>query len=88
MLEAHFIKYIIWLILFSTKRLDYKTISKEYDKLFTWLGNHFPNYKKNKVIRMWKPKSELVSVRMIVVFMTIANKAKFGKITIYLYGKI
>lgn len=88
MIEAHFIKYIIWLILFSTKRLDYKTISKEYDKLFTWLENHFPNYKKNKVIRLWKPKSELVSVRIIVVFMTIANKAKFGKITIYLYGKI
>ena len=88
MLEAHFIKYIIWLILFSTKNLDYKTISKEYDKLFQWLKNHFPNYKKNKVIRIWKPKSELLSVRMIVVFMTIINKVKIGKIAIYLYGKI
>ena len=88
MLEAHFIKYIIWLFLFSTKRLDYKTISKEYDKLFTWLENHFPTYKKNKIIRICKPRSELLSVRMIVVFMKIANKAKFGKFAIYLYSKI
>lgn len=88
MLEAHFIKYIIWLILFSTKKLDYKTISKEYDKLFGWLKQKFPNYKKNKVIKLWKPKGELLSIRLIVVTMSIANKMKFGKILVYIYSLI
>ena len=86
MIEAHFIKYIIWLILFSTKKLDYKTISKEYDKLFNWLRQKFPNYKKNKVVRLWKPKGELFSIRLIVITMSIANKVGLGKVLVYVYS--
>ena len=86
MIEAHFIKYIIWLILFSTKKLDYKTISKEYDKLFNWLKQKFPNYKKNKVVRLWKPKGELFSIRLIVITMSIANKVGLGKVLVYVYS--
>ena len=86
MIEAHFIKYIIWLILFSTKKLDYKTISKEYDKLFNWLKQKFPNYKNNKVVRLWKPKGELFSIRLIVVTMSIANKIGLGKALVYVYS--
>lgn len=86
MIEAHFIKYIVWLILFSTKKLDYKTISKEYDKLFNWLKQKFPNYKKNKVVRLWKPKGELFSIRLIVITMSIANKVGLGKVLVYVYS--
>ena len=82
----NFIKYIIWLILFSTKKLDYKTISKEYDKLFNWLKQKFPNYKNNKVVRLWKPKGELFSIRLIVVTMSIANKIGLGKALVYIYS--
>lgn len=88
MIEAHFIKYVIWLILFSTKKLDYKTISQEYDKLFKWLKEKFPNYEKNKVISFTKPKAEILSIKIIVKIFIFAKKIHLGKQLVFLYSKI
>lgn len=88
LLEMYFIKIIIWLLTFSTKRLPYKTISEEYDKIFKWLKDRFPNYNKNKLIGMRSPKGEIFSVRIFTFVFMMAHKIKLGKLLIFIYSKI
>lgn len=87
-IKTHFTRYIIWLISFSTKKLDYKTISEEYDKIFNWLEEKFPDYKNNKMISYTKPEGELFSVRFLTKTFMIFHKIDLGKILVYLYSKI
>ena len=87
-IKTYFTRYIIWLISFSTKRLPYKTISEEYDKLFKWLEEKFPDYKKNKMISFSKPKGEELGVRFMTNTFLIAHKLHLGKLATYIYSKI
>ena len=87
-IKTYFTRYIIWLISFSTKKLDYKSISEEYDKIFNWLGKKFPDYKKNKMISYSKPEGELESVRFLTKTLLIFHKIHLGKLLVYLYSKI
>lgn len=87
-IEAYFIRYVVWLLSFSTKKLEYNVISKEYDKIFEWLKERFPNYKKNKLISYSKPRGELFSIRFFTRTFMIANNLHLGKIFNYLYSKI
>ena len=87
-IKTHFTRYIVWLISFSTKKLDYKIISKEYDKLFNWLGEKFPDYKKNKMISYLKPDGELPSIRFLTKTFLIFHNIHLGKLLVYLYSKI
>lgn len=87
-LKTHFTRYIIWLLSFSTKKLNYKIISKEYDKLFKWLEEKFPDYRKNKMISYTKPYGEVFSIRFLVKSFMIAHKLHLGKALTYLYSKI
>ena len=87
-IKTHFTRYIVWLISYSTKKMDYKTISKEYDKLFNWLEERFPDYKKNKMINYMKPEGEIFSIRFLVTTFLIIHKIHLGKILVYLYSKI
>lgn len=87
-IKTHFTRYIVWLISFSTKKLDYETISKEYDKIFNWLEEKFPDYKDNKMISYTKPDGEIFSVRFLTKTFMIFHKLNLGKILVYLYSKI
>ena len=87
-LKTHFTRYIIWLLSFSTKKLSYKVISEEYDKLFNWLESKFPDYKKNNMISYTKPYGEVFSVRFLVKSFMIAHNLHLGKILTYLYSRV
>ena len=87
-LEVHFTRYIIWLLSFSTKGLKFKEISREYDKLFNWLEERFPNYKKNKMISYTKPEGEVFGIRFLVKTFLIAHSLHLAKILTYIYSKI
>lgn len=87
-IEAYFIRYVVWLLSFSTKNLKYNVISKEYDKVFEWLKERFPNYKKNKLISYSKPKGELFSISFFTRTFMIANDLHLGKLFSYLYSKM
>lgn len=87
-IETHFIRYIIWLLSFSTKKLDYKTISKEYDKIFKWLEERFPDYKKSKLIGFNKPKGEILSIRLMLTIFIRFHKLNLGKLLVYIYSKL
>ena len=87
-MEMYFIRYIVWVLLFSIKKLDYKTINEEYKKIFSWLKEKFPNYKKNKLLGLRKPKGEILEVRVIVyIFMTL-HKLHLLSPILFIYSKI
>lgn len=85
--EMYFIRYIIWFLLFSTKRLEYKVVSNEYNKIFNWLKAKFPNYKKNRLIGLRRPKGEVFSVKMICSIFMLFHKMRMGKILVYSLGR-
>lgn len=87
-IETHFTRYIIWLLSFSTKKLSYRQIKEEYNKIFKWLEERFPNYKKNKNISFSKPKGELFSVRFLMKSFMIFHKMHLGILIVYLFSKI
>lgn len=88
MVEMYFIRYIVWLLLFSTKKVEYQTIKKEYQKIFAWLEERFPNYKKNKLVGITTPKGELASVRLTVYLFMLFHKLGLGKAILFIYSKI
>ena len=88
MLKTHFTRYVVWILSFATKRLSYKVISEEYDKIFNWLKERFPDYKKNKMLSYTKPKSENFSIRFMTKTFLILHNLHLGKLLVYLYSKI
>ena len=88
LIEMHFIRYVMWILSFATKGLNYKVISEEYDKIFDWLKERFPNYKKNKMIGLRKPKGEILALRLLYLTFMICHKLKFGKLVVWLYSKV
>lgn len=87
-IETNFTKYIIWIISYATKGLTYKELCKEYDKIFNWLEERFPDYKKNKMISYKKPKGETLSSRFMTETFMIFHKLHLGKLLTYIYSKI
>lgn len=87
-INTFFTRYIIWLLSFSTKKVKRDIIYSEYDRLFKWLEERFPDYKKNKMISFFKPKGEIFSVRFFTKAFLIAHKLNISKLIIYFYSKI
>lgn len=87
-MEMYFIRYIVWVLLFSIKKLDYKTINEEYKKIFSWLKEKFPNYKKNKLLGLRKPRGEILEVRVIVYIFMILHKLYLLSPILFIYSKI
>lgn len=87
-IKTYFTRYIVWLLAFSTKKLDKQTIYKEYDKLFNWLEEKFPDYRKNKMISFTKPDGEDLSIRIFTKCFLIAHKLHLAKFFTYIYSKI
>ena len=87
-IKTHFTRYVVWILSFATKRLSYKVISEEYDKIFKWLEERFPDYKKNKMLTYTKPKSENFSIRFMTKTFLILHNLHLGKLLVYLYSKI
>lgn len=87
-IEAYFMRYIFWILTYTTKKQKYNIINEQYDKVFKWLKEKFPNYKKNKLIGFFKPKGELKSIRFATKIFYIFHSINLGKIFIYFYSKL
>ena len=55
----YFIRYIVWFLLFSTKKVEKEIIESEYNKIFKWLETRFPNYKKNRLLKAETPPPQV-----------------------------
>ena len=86
-IKIYFTRYIIWLLSFSTKKLNYKTVSQEYDKLFKWLKNKFPDFKKDDIVSYVKIE-DLFSIKILNKMFIIFHNLHISKLLIYLYSKI
>ena len=88
LLELYYFNFIIWALQWTTKTTKFKDMSKEYDKLFIWLKERFPNYKRNKLVGLTKPKGERASVRIMSFVFMIAHKLHMGKIVVFLFSRM
>lgn len=87
-LELYYFNFIIWVLQWTTKTTKFKDMSKEYDKLFIWLKERFPNYRKNKLIGITKPKGERLTVRIMFWGFMIAHKLHIGKVVVFLFSRV
>ena len=87
-LEYYFTTYILMFLGMSTAKAKFKVISKEYDKLYSWLKERFPNYKKNKLFGISTPKGERTNVRLFALAFIIADKMHLGKLFVYMYSRL
>lgn len=87
-IEAHFIRYIYWFIVYSTVGISYKRLKVEYKKLFKWLKERFPHYKKNKLIGINKPKGDVKGNRRLYTLCYLSQKVGLGVLFVYLYNKL
>ena len=88
LLELYFYRYVLWFLLFASKKQKYKDIKENYEKLFKWLDTNFPGYKKNKMIGLNKPKGDTKFSQLLYWSFRIIHKMKLGKLTIFIYSKI
>lgn len=86
--ETYLIRYMVWFLLFSTKKAEKQVIDDIYEKVFAWLEERFPDYRNNKNIGLTKPKGEIFSVRLIVFVFLFLHKRKMAKPFLHLYSKI
>ena len=87
-IETVFTQYIIWIISYSTKGLTYKELGQEYDKIFNWLEERFPKYKRNDMISYTKPLGETFRSRFLMETFMIIHKIHLGKLLTFIYSKL
>lgn len=88
LIELYYYNFIIWVLQWTTKNTKFKDMSKEYDRLFKWLKERFPKYKKNKLIGINKPKGERTSVRIMLFLFMIMHKLHLGKFVVFIFSRI
>lgn len=88
LLELYFFNFIIWALQWTTQKTKFKEMAKEYDKLFKWLEERFPNYKKSKLIGITKPKGERLQIRLMFWIFMILHKMHLGKIAVFIFSRI
>lgn len=64
--EYLIIKHIVWYLLFVRKGALRKSMKEIYAKCMSWLEEHFPDYKKNPMLKPGRPAGESRKIRFIV----------------------
>lgn len=82
--ELYFYRYLIWFLIFSMKKTTKEEINMQYDKMFTWLEERFPTYKKNKLVGFRKPVGEEKKLQFLYKIFRITQNLKCSKLLIYL----
>jgi glycosyltransferase involved in cell wall biosynthesis len=72
--EYFFVKACVYRLLNSTNAESKEEINSSHDLYFAFLEKHFPNYRKNKYMSIFRPKGECLSVRFIVWFIITLKK--------------
>lgn len=87
-IEYYFIKTCVWYFLYASKKTSFKIISDNYNKIFGWLNESFPNYLSNTILhdKQFNGDSKLV-IRSTRVF-TALIRIHLIKPFLWAYSKI
>ena len=88
LLEFFFYRFIVWFLLYSSKGQEGVKIGKIYDELFTWLGERFPGYKNNRLLKRGALPGEVKSTRVAYEVFLRFHKMGLGKMLVTLYAKV
>lgn len=87
-IELFWFLFIIWLFIYTGKSLNYRELKKEYTKIFEWMRERFPKYKKNRLVGLTKLKGESLFNRIkLTVFMWL-HKCHLGVVALFIYTRI
>lgn len=65
-LEYYLYRYIVWYLLFTARQSSKEEVEKQYNALFTWLKERYPNYRRNKMISLFRRTGEPIDIRLSV----------------------
>lgn len=87
LVEFFFLRFIVWFLLYSSKGQKKQKIDVMYNKLFDWLKQRFPDYRKNELLKMGKLPGEARSTRMIYEVFMKCHKVGISKSLIRVYAR-
>ena len=88
LLEYFIIKTAIYYILHSGRKTEYTTLKTEAKHIFNWIKENYPKYSKNKNISPFRPKGEVLSIKMIVWIYILLQKLHLENAFLWVYSKI
>lgn len=86
--EYFIIKTSIYYILHSGRKTRYSLLKSERDKIFRWVNENYPEYKKNKNISLSRPFGETFLTRIIIWVYINLQKFKLENLFLKIYSKI
>ena len=78
-LEYYLYRYIIWYVMFTVRRTPRSMILKQYGRLTDWLSVRFPRFSRNRMISLFRPKGEPLSVRLPVWGFNLLYRLRLDK---------
>ena len=87
LIEFFFYRFIVWFLLYAAKGAKKEEINKMYDRLFRWLEERFPDYRRNKLLKGDLP-GEVKSTRSIYKTFMKFHRIGLGKMLVWGYAKI
>lgn len=88
LLEYFIVKTAIYYILHSGRKTEYTTLKTEAKHIFNWVRENYPKYSKNKNISPFRPKGEVLSIRMIVWIYIFLQKLHLENTFLWVYSKL
>lgn len=86
--EYFFIRSCLFYLLFSSHAENKEQIDHAYDRYFSFLEKHYPNYKKNPHVGIFTPKSEGADVRLTVWAFLLLQKLGLARTFTRLWSKL
>lgn len=86
--EYFIIKTSIYYILHSGRKTQFQVLRNESQKIFNWIKENYPNYKKNKNISPLRPYGETLSTRIIVWIYILLRKIKLENLFLKIYSRM
>lgn len=87
-LEFYCLRYIVWYSLFTVRGSKTEDVATMYDLLDDWLNVHFPNHMKNPNISFFRPKGDLLSVKISVMICVTLKRMHLLKKSLVLAAKL
>jgi len=84
-IEYYFVRYAVWYILFSGRNADTDTAIKMYLSMFDFISKLYPDFTKNRYIRLSLPKGETFFNRFTVWFFIILHRTHAVKMFLSIY---